>query len=223
MAALTKDRDTKARAGEDFEFPVKAAAKIFAGAIVAIDATGFAVKGATALNLKAVGAAQELADNTAGIDGAIRVKVRRGVYRFANSAAGDLIALGDVGADCYIVDDQTVAKTDGAGTRSVAGEIVDVDAAGVWVKIEPRRFLTALAALDFPLVAAAGQQELNVAVVGAEVNDAVDLGLPAVTPAGIVYQAYVDVAGNVKVRATNITAAGIDPAAANFRVTVNKW
>lgn len=222
MAALTKDRDTKARAGEDFEFPVKAAAKIFAGAIVAIDSAGKAIKGQTALELKAVGVAQELADNSAGADDAIRVKVRRGVHRFANSAAGDAIALADVGADCYIVDDQTLAKTDGAGTRSVAGVVVDVEAAGVWVRIEPRRFLTKVAALDFPLVAAAGQQELNVALPGAEVNDAVDLGLPAAPNAGLIFQAYVDVAGNVKVRATNITAAGIDAGVLNFRVTIDK-
>ena len=49
--------------------------------------------------------------------------------------AGDLIAQADVGADCYIVDDQTVAKTNGTNTRSVAGKIIAVDADGVWVKI----------------------------------------------------------------------------------------
>ena len=41
----------------------------------------------------------------------------------------------DVGADCYIVDDQTVAKTNGTNTRSVAGKIIAVDADGVWVKL----------------------------------------------------------------------------------------
>ena len=134
MAQLTADRDTKARAGEDFEFPVKAATKIYAGAIVAIDTTGNAVPGATALNLRAVGVAQALADNSAGADGAIRVKVRRGVFRFANSAGADAITLANIGTDCYIVDDQTVAKTDGTGTRSVAGKVRDVDTQGVWVE-----------------------------------------------------------------------------------------
>ena len=32
-----------------------------------------------------------------------------------------------------MVDDQTVAKTDGTGTRSAAGVVVNVDALGVWV------------------------------------------------------------------------------------------
>lgn len=40
----------------------------------------------------------------------------------------------DIGSDCYIVDDQTVAKTNGTNTRSVAGKIMDVDAQGVWVR-----------------------------------------------------------------------------------------
>ena len=52
----------------------------------------------------------------------------------ANSAAADQITAADIGNDCYGVDDQTVAKTNGANTRSVAGKIYDVDAQGVWVK-----------------------------------------------------------------------------------------
>jgi hypothetical protein len=55
---------------------------------------------------------------------------------FQNSTAGDLIAQADVGTDCYIVDDQTVAKTSGTNTRSVAGKVQEVDAAlGVRVKV----------------------------------------------------------------------------------------
>jgi hypothetical protein len=135
MAALTADRNTPARDGKTFSFPVKAASKIFAGSIVVIDATGFAVKGSVATTHKTVGRATEQVDNSAGANGAVNVEVERGVFRFANSAAADLIALADVGADCYIVDDQTVAKTNGAATRSVAGKIRDVDANGVWVEI----------------------------------------------------------------------------------------
>jgi hypothetical protein len=33
-----------------------------------------------------------------------------------------------------VVDDQTVAKTNGSSSRSVAGIIRDVDADGVWVE-----------------------------------------------------------------------------------------
>ncbi|MDD5028897.1 MAG: hypothetical protein PHH58_05240, partial [Rhodoferax sp.] len=95
--------------------------------------SGYAVPGATATTLKAAGVAEQRADNSAGADGDIRVRVRKGPHVFANSASTDAIALTDIGADCYIVDDQTVAKTSGTNTRSVAGKVFDVDAGGVWV------------------------------------------------------------------------------------------
>jgi hypothetical protein len=134
MTTLSADRLTPARANVDFSFGVEAATKIFAGGIVCINAANNAVKGSVATTLKCVGVAQEQADNTAGAAGAIQVKVRRGLFRFANSSAGDLIALANVGANAYIVDDQTVALTNGGATRSVAGVIRDVDSAGVWVE-----------------------------------------------------------------------------------------
>lgn len=137
MAALTADRRTPFRTAEDFEFPVAASTLIYAGAIVCINASSLATKGAVSTALKCVGVAQATADNSAGAASAMRVKVRRGCFRFANSASAsaDAIALADVGADCYIVDDQTVAKTNGSASRSVAGKIRDVDADGVWVEI----------------------------------------------------------------------------------------
>jgi len=136
MAALTADRNTTSREGSDFEFPVAATTKIYAGAIVGFNAgAAVATKGVTSTTFKSAGVAVEQADNSAGGAGDIRVKVRRGCFRFANSAAGDLITLADIGSDCYVVDDQTVAKTNGTSTRSVAGKVRDVDAAGVWVEL----------------------------------------------------------------------------------------
>jgi hypothetical protein len=133
MGALAKDRVTPRRANEDFSFPVAAGAVIYAGALVALSATGYATPGAVAATLQAVGVAQEAVDNAGGQDGDKTVKVRNGAFLFANSAAGDLIALTEIGETCYIVDDQTVAKTDNGGARSPAGMVVDVDADGVWV------------------------------------------------------------------------------------------
>lgn len=133
MAALTKDRNSPERAGDVFSYPVAAATKIFLGALVVLSA-GEAAPGSTALNLVAVGRAEEQVDNSAGAAGDLDVRVKKGVFRFANLGA-DLVALADVGADCFIVDDQTVAKTNGVNTRSAAGKVVDVDAQGVWVQV----------------------------------------------------------------------------------------
>lgn len=134
MAALTGPRNTKKRSGDMRELPVKAATKIWQGSMVAVDANGLAVPMSTATTLRGIGRAEMPADNSGGANGAIKARVGAGIYPFNNSAAGDLITAANIGADCYGVDDQTVAKTDGGGTRSVAGKIYDVDAAGVWVK-----------------------------------------------------------------------------------------
>lgn len=134
MAALAAARNTPERAGDVFGFPVKTGVKIYAGALVVLDG-GYAAPGKTATGLVAIGRCDELADNTGGGNGAITALVKRGVFKFGNSGGGDTIAQADVGADCFIVDDQTVAKTNGGATRSVAGKIVGVDTDGVWVKI----------------------------------------------------------------------------------------
>lgn len=134
MAALTKGRDTQARSGDVSEWPVKGAAKLHVGGMVAIDATGHAVPMSASATLVGGGRAEAAADNSAGADGDIRVRVGRGIYKYQNSAGADLITRSDIGEDCYGVDDQTVAKTDGTNTRSRAGKIHDVDSDGVWVK-----------------------------------------------------------------------------------------
>lgn len=131
---LIADRNTQMKDGELIPVPVAAAKKIYAGALVAADAAGFATPGAVATTLTYLGRAEEMADNTAGANGAITVLVRRKkAFKFKNAAA-DLIVQADLGKVCYIVDDETVAKTNGAATRSAAGKVIGIDADGVWVE-----------------------------------------------------------------------------------------
>lgn len=132
MPALAAARNTPERAGNVAGVPVKAATTCHQGGIAVLDA-GYAAPGRTALNLIAIGRFEETA--TAVVAGDATARVKRGTFKFANSAAADLIAQADAGADCYIVDDQTVAKTNGTNTRSRAGKIEAVDADGVWVQI----------------------------------------------------------------------------------------
>ena len=80
--------------------------------------------------------------------------------------------------------------------------------------------------LDFPSVSAHSHQDLTVAVVGAvttPVPDAVVVGLQpgwaAATP-GIVLTAHVSAADVVTVRAHNVTAGAINPAASSFTVAL---
>lgn len=135
MTALTKDRNTARRVGEDFTFPVAAAVTCHAGAIAVLDASGNVKPAVTATGLICVGRFEDSANNAAGSAGDITAKVAPGTYQYANSAAADAITAAEIGDTCYLVDDQTVAKTDATGTRSAAGKIVGMDAAGVWVKM----------------------------------------------------------------------------------------
>lgn len=133
MSELTAERDTPRRHGDHITLNAAAAKTYFAGSLVARDANGRATPGATATTLRGVGRATETVDNSGGADDAVPVPIERGIFRFANSADTDEITTADIGNVCYIVDDQTVSKTDGTSTRSVAGTVHDVDALGVWV------------------------------------------------------------------------------------------
>lgn len=135
MPALTADRNTPYREGGQYQFPMAANARIYAGGIVMLNATGYATKGAVATGQICVGRAEEQEDNTGGAAGDKAVSVRSGVYKYANSAATDAITIAEIGDNCFIIDDQTVAKTDGTGTRSVAGRVVGVESDGVWVRM----------------------------------------------------------------------------------------
>lgn len=133
MTALSGDRNTPQRSADNRKLPVKAATTLYAGALACLDASGWLVPGSTSTTLKAVGRNERKVVNS-GANGAVSADVKTGVFRFANSGSTDAITTADIGNDCYIVDDQTVAKTNGGATRSVAGKIFDVDAQGVWVK-----------------------------------------------------------------------------------------
>lgn len=133
--ALAAERGTKSRDGKTFSRAVAAAVKIYQGGLTCLSATGYATPGAVATTLVADGVALATVDNSAGGAGAVSVEVEKGVFQFKNSAAADAITIAEIGDDCYIVDDETVAKTNGTNTRSVAGKIVDVDAQGVWVRV----------------------------------------------------------------------------------------
>ena len=134
MTALTANRvATASRTGQRLYRPVAAGVHIFAGSLVVMSG-GYASPGHAATGLIADGRAEFEADNTGGANGAISVEVYPGIYHWANSGAGpDLIAAANIGATCYVVDDQTVALTNDTNTLSAAGKIVDVDATGVWV------------------------------------------------------------------------------------------
>lgn len=131
MAALTNVRDTSELGGKYIALPVKGATTIYQGAIVAVDANGYAIPGKKAADLKAAGRAEETVENKGG-DGDAVIRVSRGTFVFENSTSGEITAA-DVLGLCYMEDDQTVTKT-GTGA-SVAGLVIRVDDEGVAVEM----------------------------------------------------------------------------------------
>lgn len=139
MTATLVKRDTPRKGTESFPATIACgvyrATTILEGTIVAVDTThGFAVAGATSTAQKVIGIAKTTVVN-AGDDGALDVECIQGFHKLLNSAASDAITNAERFALCYLVDNQTVAKTNGSNTRSPAGIVYKVEADGVWVWI----------------------------------------------------------------------------------------
>lgn len=129
---LTADRNTQMKDGELIALPM-AAVKIFAGSLVAANASGYATPGAAAATLTYLGRAEETVDNSAGNAGDKTVQVRRGkMFKWGNYAS-DAVTQAELGKPCFIYDDAQVAKTSNNGARSVAGIVLGVESDGVWV------------------------------------------------------------------------------------------
>lgn len=140
MAALTTERATKSSdsALQHFHEPIAIldATKIWRGSLVMLDTTtGEVEEGATATGKIGLGRATKTVDNAN--DGET-IEVEAGAFWWANSSAADEVTSVHIGQLCYIVDDQTVAATDGTATRSPAGRVMDVHAThGVLVLSHP--------------------------------------------------------------------------------------
>lgn len=132
--ALTSGRNTPEVAKSKLLIlPVAAAKVIYEGALVAINASGYAQPAAKAADLVAAGRAEERVDNSAGANGDKQVMVRRGVFVWDNSAtAASQVKDTDCLKECYIEDDCTVTMAS-TGT-SPAGVVIGVTDEGVEVE-----------------------------------------------------------------------------------------
>lgn len=135
MAALISARvKNQPRSTGFLTLPVKGSTTIFAGALVCLDATGYAVPGAVATTLTAMGIAEETVAN-AGADGAKSVTVRTSAGELDHLLENDgtnAVTIVHVGKAVYVQDDQTVCSL--ATGRSVAGTCTGVSSKGVYVR-----------------------------------------------------------------------------------------
>jgi hypothetical protein len=120
MSALTRDRATPYREGIEVEYPVAANTKIYAGSLVCVSATGYAVPAADTSGYRFAGVAMEQVDNSDGSDGGKTVRLRR---------AG-------VGTGMYAADDHTFDDADGPTNDIKVGLLVKyVSATKGWIDI----------------------------------------------------------------------------------------
>lgn len=104
-----------------------AAVLIYQGAIVYADASGNAVPGGatgTTGAVTALGCAEDKADNSLGIAGAVTLKrIRRGAFEVKN-LGGDPITAAMLGLNVYCADDQTARGTSNTGACPVLGKFL---------------------------------------------------------------------------------------------------
>jgi len=143
MSALTSPRLTPMRPDYESKHVIWAQVRdgvvIWEGGIVVLDG-GKAAPGRSGLRLTVLGIAQDTIDNrtypTVLYQRARRVPVVSGIAQLENSRGDDAIGEADVGKLCFMVDDRTLARTDGGGRRSPAGRVHEVERGlRVWVDL----------------------------------------------------------------------------------------
>jgi len=113
--------------------------QVWQGGRACVDTTaGLVAKGFASATLIPIGVFTESQSTPSG--GTVHVALDREVIArwYVNSASTDQITAADLLKDVYAVDDQTVAKTSGSSTRSIAGRVWKVDSVkGVLVETRP--------------------------------------------------------------------------------------
>lgn len=115
MTATTTAREAKRKDGQLIAYPI-AAVKIPKGALVSINAAGYATNATDAASETFAGVAYETVDNSAGSAGDLSIRVETtGTFVFVDGGGNG--AQTDVGVEFKVVDNQTV--TDAATTNSL--------------------------------------------------------------------------------------------------------
>ncbi len=117
--ALSNDRITQRKEPGRKSYPVAASTLIYAGALVALNTSGYAVPAADTVGFKVVGIAHLRADNSAGSNGDINVLVDAPILALFDATS---ITQAMVGQRMYVVDDHTFDDT--KGTNGISAGIL---------------------------------------------------------------------------------------------------
>lgn len=133
-AIMTAARNTASKAGDLQSFPV-AVDIIYKGALVCINATGYAAPAAdTSGYSDVIGVADETVDNSGGSAGDLNVRVRSGRR---SSFVATAIVQGDVGRTMFVVDDQTFDRLPGVNSivAGVLSEFTSATAGYIYIPL----------------------------------------------------------------------------------------
>lgn len=132
--ALTEDVIRRERGNSRYHrYPVAAAADIFKGAVVAVNAAGFLVPASDTAAERVVGVATARLDNTEGAAGDGFVIATRTIVQIPTSGASVLDQT-DVGRDAFVLDDNTAVKAAGTTNNIIAGEVTEFEPGFVWIQ-----------------------------------------------------------------------------------------
>jgi hypothetical protein len=135
MTVLAAETQRKRRRLEDQEserFP-QAAVKIWKGALVALNTSGFATNAADTASFRIIGVATETVDNSAGAAGDKSIIVEWNHWELFTSSG---VAATAEGAEATVVDNDTVGVAADTTNDVLVGEIVKYDGSNkVWVAV----------------------------------------------------------------------------------------
>ncbi len=118
MANLTADRKSIRKDGTLFTHPVAGSTVIYAGALTAVNSSGYAAPAADDSTLSFAGKADTRTDNSTGANAGATVDGHRsGVFEF--NASG--MTQADLNQDAYVVDDNTVGRGIAVPPANVTG------------------------------------------------------------------------------------------------------
>lgn len=129
MTALSGDRDTRPKDGQIGQGPVAASTKLYGGALLCFNASGYLVKGADTAGLIFAGVCRDQKDNSSGSAGDLTAEFDRKGLHLVNM--GTAITQANVGDAVCLVDDQTVDLAANTTNDIACGKIIEYVTTGL--------------------------------------------------------------------------------------------
>lgn len=182
---LAADKKVDRRVGVLMSLLVAAATKIYAGALVALNSSGYAIPATDAVGNTFAGVARSRVDNSAGSAGDLAVEVYQAEEWLLDIT--DTITAADVGRPVYVYDDNSVGLYSTYGVY--VGVITEYDSANkAWVRLDK------LPSAEEPVINVPVAATGNIAAGDLVAVNAAGYALPGADTAGLVFMGIAEFA-----------------------------